>query len=124
MAAHERPEITLGWGGGTPREKLHAQASLPPSQWELGEIYGSCREMAALYNGLPGPQPNKSLSNKKELGFWLWLANGKHGGLSSRSLVQTQIQPRQQSRDDFTPGSVNGWYRVRSPASPSLAALG
>lgn len=71
MAAHERPEITLGWGGGTPREKLHAQASLPPSQWELGEIYGSCREMAALYNGLPGPQPNKSLSNKKELGLAL-----------------------------------------------------
>lgn len=27
--------------------------------------------MAALYNGLPGPQPNKSLSNKKELGLAL-----------------------------------------------------
>lgn len=92
MAAHERPEITLGWGGGTPREKLHAQASLVPSQRELGEIYGSCREMAASYNGpLALSQINPSQTRKDWAG--LWLANGKHGLLSLRSLVQTQIQP-------------------------------
>lgn len=36
-------------------------------------------------------QTNPSQTRKDWAG--LWLANGKHGALSSGSLVQTQIQP-------------------------------
>lgn len=61
--------------------------------------------MAALYNGPPGPQPNKSLSNKKGLGWALackWETRGPllevtgsdpdpaHGGRAEMILSQDQ----------------------------------